>query len=239
MRLRASQLTKDFGHRTIVKNATLSVHPGEVVTIFGPNGAGKTTLIKILATLLKPTSGKLEIEGTDAIADASDARRALGVLIHENLAYPSFSPYENLKFFGQMYGVKQLEHRATTLLAEVGLRRFLHEPLRIFSRGMTQRFMIARALIHSPSVLLLDEPFSGLDASARQFVLNRIAQEQQKGTGIIITTHNTELGHLAGTRFFFMINGELEEVARKNEIEAETLLQTYEERLTNNTLKGL
>ena len=101
MRLRASQLTKDFGHRTIVKNATLSVHPGEVVTIFGPNGAGKTTLIKILATLLKPTSGKLEIEGTDAIADYSDVRRALGVVIHENLAYPSFSPYENLSFSGR------------------------------------------------------------------------------------------------------------------------------------------
>ena len=239
MRLRASQLTKDFGHRTIVKNATLSVQPGEVVTIFGPNGAGKTTLIKILATLLKPTSGKLEIEGTDAIADYSDVRRALGVVIHENLAYPSFSPYENLKFFGQMYGVKQLEHRTTTLLAEVGLQRFLHEPLRIFSRGMTQRFMIARALLHAPSVLLLDEPFSGLDASARQFVLDRIAREQQKGTGIVITTHNTELGYLAGTRFLFMINGELEEIAQKDEIEAETLLRMYEKRLTNNVPKGL
>ena len=239
MRLRASQLTKDFGHRTIVKNATLSVLPGEVVTIFGPNGAGKTTLIKILATLLKPTSGKLEIQGTDAISDALDVRRALGVVIHESLAYPSFSPYENLKFFGQMYGIKQLEHRATTLLTEVGLQRFLHEPLRIFSRGMTQRFMIARALLHAPSVLLLDEPFSGLDASARQFVLDRIAREQQKGTGIVITTHNTELGYLVGTRFLFMINGELEEVAQKDEITAGTLLLTYEERLIDNAPKGL
>ena len=239
MRLRAFQLTKDFGHRTIVKNATLSVLPGEVVTIFGPNGAGKTTLIKILATLLKPTSGKLEIQGTDAISDALDVRRALGVVIHESLAYPSFSPYENLKFFGQMYGIKQLEHRATTLLTEVGLQRFLHEPLRIFSRGMTQRFMIARALLHAPSVLLLDEPFSGLDASARQFVLDRIAREQQKGTGIVITTHNTELGYLVGTRFLFMINGELEEVAQKDEITAGTLLLTYEERLIDNAPKGL
>lgn len=239
MRLRASQLTKDFGHRTIVKNATLSVQPGEVVTIFGPNGAGKTTLIKILATLLKPTSGRLEIESMDAITDYSDVRSALGVVIHENLAYPAFSPYENLKFFGQMYGIKQLEHRATTLLAEVGLQRFLHEPLRIFSRGMTQRFMIARALLHAPSVLLLDEPFSGLDASAKQFVLNRVAQEQQKGTGIVITTHNTELGYLAGTRFLFMMNGELEEVAQKDEISAETLLLTYEERLIDNAPKGM
>ena len=163
----------------------------------------------------------------------------MGAIIHENLAYPALSPYENLKFFGQMYGIKQLEHRATTLLAEVGLQRFLHEPLRIFSRGMTQRFMIARALLHSPSVLLLDEPFSGLDASARQFVLDRIVQEQQKGTGIVITTHNTALGYLAGTRFFFMINGELEEIAQKDEIKVETLLRMYEDRLIDNAPKGL
>ena len=231
MRLHASELTKEFGHRAIVKNATFSVQPGEVVTIFGPNGAGKTTLIKILATLLKPTSGALEIEGTDAIGDFSDVRSALGVVIHEMLAYPMFSPYENLKFFGQMYGVKQLEARATTLLAEVGLQRFTHEPLHIFSRGMTQRFMIARALLHQPSVLLFDEPFSGLDASAKQFVLRRVAEEQQNGKGIVITTHNTELGYLVGTRFFFMIDGELEAVARKDEITAETLLLMYEARL--------
>lgn len=231
MRIRASQLTKDFGHRSIVKNASLSVHPGEVVTIFGPNGAGKTTLIKILATLLRPTSGELEIEDTDAIAGASRVRKMLGVVIHEPLAYPTFSPYENLKFFGQMYGVKEFEHRATTLLAEVGLQRFIHEPLHIFSRGMTQRFMIARALLHAPSVLLLDEPFSGLDASAKQFVLERITQERQKGTGIVVTTHNTELGYLVGTRFLFMMDGELEKVAQKDEITAETLLLTYEERL--------
>lgn len=231
MRIRASELTKHFGDRSIVKNATLSVRPGEVVTIFGPNGAGKTTFIKMLATLLRPTSGGLEIEGTDALENPSDVRRALGVVIHEHLAYPTFSPYENLRFFGQMYGVEQLEHRATTLLTDVGLQRFIHEPLHIFSRGMTQRFMIARALLHHPSVLLLDEPFSGLDASAKQFVLERIAQERQRGTSIVVTTHNTELGYLVGSRFLFMINGELEEVAQKDEISAETLLLTYEAKL--------
>ena len=234
MRLRASQLTKDFGHRSVVKNATLSVNPGEVVTIFGPNGAGKTTLIKILATLLKPTAGELEIEGTDAIDAYADVRRTLGVVIHEMLAYPAFSAYENLKFFGEMYGVEPLEHRCMTLLTEVGLQRFAHEPLHIFSRGMTQRFMIARTLLHDPSVLLLDEPFSGLDAAAKQFVLARIAQEKQNGKGIVVTTHNIELGSLVGTRFFFMLNGELEEVAQASEITAETLLRMYEEKLVFN-----
>lgn len=237
MRLSASQITKHFGHRTIVKDVTLSIEPGEVVAIFGPNGAGKTTLIKILATLLRPTSGKLQIEGTDAILDYVQVRKTLGVIIHEHLAYPTLTSYENLKFFGQMYGVPQLEARCKLLLDQVGLNRFVHEPLHIFSRGMTQRFMIARALLHHPSILLLDEPFSGLDASAKQFVIERITQERNNDKSIVVTTHNIELGYCVGTRFLFMINGELEEIAQKEDIDVETLLKLYEERMTDTVLK--
>ncbi len=231
MRLRASRITKTFGHRTIVKDVDIAIDAGEVVTIFGPNGAGKTTLIKILATLLQPTSGKLEIEGMDALADAISIRRCLGVIIHESLAYPEFSPHQNLKFFGRMYGVKPLEERCTMLLDEVGLSHFAYEPLRVFSRGMTQRFMIARALLHHPSVLLFDEPFSGLDATAKQFMLQRIEQEKRNGRAILITTHNIDLGYLAGTRFLFMINGKLEGIASKEQIKADVLVKRYESRL--------
>ena len=231
MRLSASKITKHFGHRRVVNNAGLTFDSGEVVTIFGPNGAGKTTFIKILATLLRPTSGELQIEGDDAIADYATVRSLLGVVVHDHLAYPTLTAFENLKFFGQMYGVEHLETRCNTLLKEVGLQRFVHEPLHIFSRGMTQRFMIARALLHNPSILLLDEPFSGLDAAAKLFVLKRIAQERENGKGILITTHNTELGYLVGTRFLFMINGDLEEIAQKDEISEEDLLQRYEERI--------
>jgi len=231
MHLSASQITKNFGHRTIVKDVNLTINSGEVVAIFGPNGAGKTTLIKILATLLRPTSGKLEIDDTDAFDDYAKVRSMLGVIIHEHLAYPTLTAYQNLKFFGQMYGVEKLETRCSALLNEVGLQRFLHEPLHIFSRGMTQRFMIAKALLHCPSILLLDEPFSGLDAAAKHFVQERIAQEQQNGKGILITTHNIELGYHVGTRFLFMLDGELEEVAQKDGISGEALMQKYEERL--------
>ena len=233
MRLSASQISKHFGHRVIVKNANLTIDSGEVATIFGPNGAGKTTFIKILATLLRPTSGELEIEGIDAITAYAKVRHKLGVIVHEHFGYPTLSPYENLKFFGQMYSVENLETRCNTLLDEVGLQRFVHEPLHIFSRGMTQRFMIARALLHNPSILLLDEPFSGLDAAAKQFVQKRIAQERENGKGILITTHNTELGYLVGTRFLFMIDGDLEEIAQKDEISEEDLLYRYEERIVD------
>ena len=239
MRLDASQITKNIGHLTIVKDVTLSINPGEVVAIFGPNGAGKTTLIKILSTLLRPTSGKLKIENIDAIADYLQVRNTLGVIIHEQLAYPVLTPYENLKFFGQMYDVENLETRCKTLLDEVGLNRFIHEPLHTFSRGMTQRFMIAKALLHHPSILLLDEPFSGLDASARQFVIDQIAKEQQNDRSVVVTTHNIELGCLVGTRFLFMINGELEEIAHKNEIDKETLQKLYEVRVVDTVQKRL
>ena len=235
MHLSASQITKKFAHRTIVNNVDLTINAGEVVTIFGPNGAGKTTLIKILSTLLRPTSGKLEFEGINAFDDYAQVRSKLGIIIHEHLAYPTLTAYENLKFFGQMYDVEQLETRCKTLLTEVGLQRFLHEPLHIFSRGMTQRFMIARALLHYPPILLLDEPFSGLDAAAKHFVQERIAQEQQNGKGILITTHNTDLGYHVGTKFLFMIDGELEAVAHKDGVSGKTLTQKYEERLIKTT----
>ncbi len=230
-RLSTSQISKHFGHRKIVDDVSLTIDAGEVVAIFGPNGAGKTTLIKILATLLRPTSGRIHIEDIDVIVDYTKVRHLVGVVIHEHLVYPEFTPLENLRFFGQMYGVDNLDARCKTLLGEVGLSRFIHEPLHIFSRGMTQRFMIAKALLHNPLILLLDEPFSGLDTSARQFVMDRIAQEQEKGKAILITTHNTELGYHIGTRFHFMIDGTLEESTDKDDISEETLLQKYQDRL--------
>ncbi len=236
MSLTASQISKQFGHRKIVNNVSLEINAGEVVSIFGPNGAGKTTLIKILATLLRPSSGKLDIEGTDAIAEYAKVRHLMGVVIHEHLAYPAFTPYENLRFFGMMYGVKNLEMRCKTLLNEVGLNRFIHEPLHIFSRGMTQRFMIARSLLHNPSILLFDEPFSGLDTSAKQFVIDRIAKEKDEGKGILITTHNTELGYEIGTRFHLMIDGALEESKTKEDITEAELIQTYQERLRESAI---
>lgn len=236
MSLTAYQISKQFGHRKIVNNVSLEINPGEVVSIFGPNGAGKTTLIKILATLLRPSSGKLDIDGTDAIAEYVKVRHLMGVVIHEHLAYPAFTPYENLMFLGQMYDVKKIEVRCKTLLDEVGLSRFMHEPLHIFSRGMTQRFMIARSLLHNPPILLLDEPFSGLDTSAKQFVIDRIAKEKDEGKGILVTTHNTELGYQIGTRFHFMIEGTLEDSKMKEDITEVELLHKYQERLRESAI---
>ena len=116
MLLQASQITKHFGHRTVLNGLDLNVQPGEVITIFGPNGAGKTTLIQILSTLIKPTSGTLQIGGVDALAEALRVRPSLGLVVHEPLAYLEFSPYENLKFFGRLYELDGLEQRIADLL---------------------------------------------------------------------------------------------------------------------------
>ena len=231
MLLEATRITKRFGHRMILSGVELKVQLGEVVSIFGANGAGKTTLIKILATLIKPTSGHLQIGGTDALADPFSVRPSLGLVVHEPLAYLDLSPYENLKFFGRLYGIDALEERIKDLLADVGLTPFAHEPIKIFSRGMTQRFMIAKALIHDPQLLLFDEPFSGLDVTAKQFMLKLIDQERRRGKGILVTTHDTELGYLVGSRYLFLLNGKIEAVANKNEIGLEELSRRYESQL--------
>jgi heme exporter protein A len=236
MLLQATQITKRFGHRTILSGVDIDLQPGEVVSIFGPNGAGKTTFIKILATLVKPTSGGLQIGGVDAFAHLQQVRRKLGVVIHEPLAYLDLSPYDNLKFFGRLYGVNDLERRIVDLLADVGLTPFAHEPIKIFSRGMTQRFMIAKALLHDPPILLFDEPFSGLDVAAKGFMLKLIGQECARGKGVILTTHDTELGYHAGSRFLFLLNGQIEAIGNKDEIELEALSRRYEERLKGSGL---
>ena len=231
MLLQASQITKCFGQRMVLNGLDLNVQPSEVVTIFGPNGAGKTTLIQILSTLVKPTSGTLQIGGIDAFAEPLRVRPSLGLVVHEPLAYLEFSPYENLKLFGQLYRLDGLEQRIANLLDEVQLTPYVHEPVKIFSRGMIQRFMIAKALIHDPTLLLFDEPFSGLDLAARQFVLKRIDQERARGKGIILTTHNTELGYHIGSRFYFLLNGQIEMIAKKGDIGLKALSREYENRL--------
>ena len=231
MLLQASQITKCFGYRMVLNGLDLNVQPGEVITIFGPNGAGKTTLIQILSTLIKPTSGTLQIGGIDALTETLRVRSSLGLVVHEPLAYLEFSPYENLKLFGRLYRLDGLEQRIADLLDEVQLTPYVHEPVKIFSRGMIQRFMIAKALIHDPTLLLFDEPFSGLDLAAKQFVLRRIDQESARGKGIILTTHNTELGYHIGSRFHFLLNGQIEMIAEKGDIGLKALSREYENRL--------
>ena len=143
MLLDAKGITRKLGHRNILSNVDISIHAGEVVSVFGANGAGKTTLIKILSTLLPPTSGEIWINGLEVKKHRDAVRRLVGVVLHEPLAYLDLSPYENLKFLGRIYNIRSMEERIHHLLSDVGLNQFAREPMKNFSRGMIQRFMIA------------------------------------------------------------------------------------------------
>jgi heme exporter protein A len=184
------KLTKQADNKLILRGVDLSIKKGETVGILGPNGAGKSTLLKVLATLIKPTSGSITINGLDLKKNQVDIKKILGYLPHSSLLYDHYSPLENLVFFGDLYGVKHSEQRAVELVKEVGLSFFLNEPVKNFSRGMIQRIAIARAIIHDPEVLLLDEPHTGLDQGAISILNNVILNMKQKGTTTLMVTHD-------------------------------------------------
>jgi heme exporter protein A len=184
------KLTKQADNKLILRGVDLSIKKGETVGILGPNGAGKSTLLKVLATLIKPTSGSITINGLDLKKNQVAIKKILGYLPHSSLLYDHYSPLENLVFFGDLYGVKHSEQRAVELVKEVGLSFFLNEPVKNFSRGMIQRIAIARAIIHDPEVLLLDEPHTGLDQGAISILNNVILNMKQKGTTTLMVTHD-------------------------------------------------
>jgi heme exporter protein A len=141
-------LIKSFGHKAVLKGIDLEVADGQFLTLVGPNGAGKTTLIRILATLSRATSGTVWMGGFDLADESIDIRRHMGLVSHQTLLYGDLTPDENLRFYGRMYDVPDLEDRIGTVLRQVGLEGRRHDPVRTFSRGMQQRLAIARAILH-------------------------------------------------------------------------------------------
>jgi heme exporter protein A len=157
-------LTRAYGERTALAGVSLSLSAGQTLVVFGPNGAGKTTLLRVLATLLRPHSGRVEVLGCALPDDAWQVRGRIGLLGHEPLLYRELTPRENLRFHARLHGVAP--YRVEELLAIVGIDSRANEPLRTLSRGMIQRVAIARAVLHDPELLLLDEPHANLDPAA-------------------------------------------------------------------------
>ena len=183
-------LNKTIGEKTILRNVSLQVDKGDTVGILGPNGAGKSTILKIIGGLMKPSSGIVEIEGQKIKDNPLETKKKIGFLAHNSYLYDHFSPLENLKFFGKLYNIENSEERAKELIREVGLTYFMHEPVRSFSRGMIQRLAIARAIIHDPEILILDEPHTGLDQQAVKLLNSVILKMKEKGTTILMVTHD-------------------------------------------------
>lgn len=202
-------LIKKIGNKQILKGVDLEIAPGEFVTCFGPNGAGKSTTLKILAMLSKPSSGQVLIDGQDTLEQGSKLRRRIGVISHNSFLYDNLTARENLEFYGRMYEVPELNKRINQLLEDVGLSYAASELVHSFSRGMQQRLSIARSLVHDPPILLMDEPYTGLDEMAKG-VLNTILKQlaQSKHT-VFLITHDFDQGLDQSDQALILVDGRI------------------------------
>jgi heme exporter protein A len=187
-------LWKYFGHFPALRGVDLELVRGRFLTIFGPNGAGKTTLIKVLSTQIRPSEGSARVGDFDVVDAADRVREHIGVISHNTYLYPGLTALENLRFFGKMYRVDDFEDKARSLLEEVGLAGRQDDRVSTYSRGMQQRLSIARALLHEPDIMFLDEPYTGLDQHASRMLRGVLETLHNGERSIILTTHNLEQG---------------------------------------------
>jgi heme exporter protein A len=222
-------LTKDFGHRQALRGVDLELPAGQFLTIIGPNGAGKSTLLRCIAGLSKPTRGQVLLGGQPLDANATEVRRRIGLVSHQTLLYDDLTAVENLRFYGRMYDVERLDSRIDELLRRLGLIGRAHDPVRTYSRGMQQRLAIARALMHRPSVLLLDEPYTGLDEQATEQLHGMLRRMESGDQTLIMTTHNLNTVVQVGSRVAILVDGCLAYDAPKRPFSLEGLSALYRE----------
>jgi heme exporter protein A len=201
------RLVKRFGLKSVLRGLDLSVAEGEFVALLGPNGAGKTTLLRILTALSRPTAGGLTVAGYTIPGAESEVRGLLGVVAHQPLLYGDLTASENLTFFGRMYGVQGLADRVNEVLSLVGLAAVRSELVRAFSRGMQQRLAIARAILHSPPMLLLDEPHTGLDQEASEILDLLLLEVAAAGRTVVMTSHDLTRAHRLADRVDVLSRG--------------------------------
>jgi ABC-2 type transport system ATP-binding protein len=190
--IRIEGLTKKFGELTAVENLELEIRSGEVFGFLGPNGAGKTTTLRMLSALIEPSSGSAEVAGYRLGEDDQALRRNVGILTEAPGLYDRLSAERNLSFFAHLYGIGDVDGRVERYLKLLGLWERRSEPVGTFSRGMRQKLAIARAMLHEPPVLFLDEPTTGLDPEAARLVREFIEGLSGEGRTIILNTHNLD-----------------------------------------------
>ncbi|HEX9368220.1 MAG TPA: ABC transporter ATP-binding protein [Vicinamibacterales bacterium] len=189
--VRIVEVSRTFGRRRALNRVSLTAQSGTITALLGPNGAGKSTLLSIAATLLQPTSGRVEYGDTNAAAGGAALRARIGLLAHDLYLYPELTASENLHFFANVYRLDAVDRRVGAALERAGLVERRDDVVSGFSRGMRQRLALERALIHEPRLLLLDEPFTGLDEAARTALRARLRAARDAGAVVLLTTHDT------------------------------------------------
>ncbi|HEX4348647.1 MAG TPA: ABC transporter ATP-binding protein [Vicinamibacterales bacterium] len=208
-RVELSGLTRNFGRRRAVQNVSLAVNRGEILGLLGPNGAGKSTLIGMLATLVAPTAGTIRYGAVDAKSAGADLRRSIGLLAHELHLYNELTAQQNLEFFARLYGIEPSTVVARAL-DRAGLSARAGDAVSGFSRGMRQRLALERTLLHQPRLVLLDEPFTGLDDQAVGTVSARLRGLAEEGAIVILATHDLDLADGLITRMAVVRSGKLQ-----------------------------
>lgn len=204
----ARGVERKFGQVTALRGIDLEIVAGEVVLLLGPNGAGKSTLLRCIAGLARPTRGTIRVVGQDVRGDPN-SRAGLGLLSHHAFVYDDLTARENLRFAAALHGLDAVESRVQDALDAVGLMRGADTLVAGFSRGMLQRLAIARATLHRPVLLLLDEPFTGLDAASADDLRQRIAAERTAGHAIVCVTHEPREAWLSASRVVVLAAGRL------------------------------
>ncbi|MBN1465760.1 heme ABC exporter ATP-binding protein CcmA [candidate division KSB1 bacterium] len=202
-------LSKKFGAKKALDEVSFAIAAGQYVALLGANGAGKTTLTRILATLARPSAGHIKIAGFDAKKEPVHIRQRVGVMTHASFLYDDLTAEENLHFYGRMYGVDDVKARITDLLNKVGLYTRRHDLVRIFSRGMQQRLSLARAILHQPPLLLLDEPFAGLDVNAADMLKQLLDTLIAGDCTVLLTVHDIDYALQNSSRTLILKEGKL------------------------------
>lgn len=220
-------LWKYYSYQPVLRGIELAIPQGQAVSLFGPNGSGKTTLLKVLAGLLRPTRGTVSILGMDWRKMGNAIRRRLGVVSHHTYLYDDLTGEENLLFYGRMFGVEDLASRVDEALRRAGMEKRRKDTVRTFSRGMQQRLALARATLHDPDILLLDEPDTGLDQEASSHIGLFLERERGPRRSVLMATHNLRLGAAHCDRFVILAQGRIMYQGTREGLDSDGLEELY------------
>ena len=223
--IRVREATKSYGAVPVLHRLDLEVGWGERLVLFGVNGSGKTTLVKMLTTLARPNSGRIEIAGLDVRRQGALARRNIGVVTHQTLLYDDLTAYENLRFYGRMFGVTDLEQRISQVADLTGMADRLQARTRTLSHGMQKRLSLARALLHNPPILIMDEPETGLDQEALE-MLEGVVQDEARA--VLMTTHNLDRGLKLASRVAILAKGRIAYEAPREGLDASEFRRIFD-----------
>lgn len=226
--LEVRDLSRVFGVRKALDRVNFDLPEGAFLSIFGPNGAGKTTLLKVLSTLTNPSKGSARVAGFDVVKDAVELREKIGFISHNPLLYPDLTAEENLEFFAELYCIDDVSKRVRELLSAVELDHRRFDRVGTFSRGMIQRLSIARALLHRPEVLFLDEPYSGLDPHAMDILDSLIASVREEHTFVMIS-HDLQKGLELCSHALVLAKGRVVMFDDREALDPDAFTTTYRE----------